>query len=196
MFGKKKKNDESLVRAIREGGTARESAVRQLLTGHIGFVHKVHRKVGIDLESAKDCFTDAVMSVVEQVEDGSFRGDSKLSSYLYRILYNKSVDLLRRKTTNPVNYLEKVPEQSDPAGLQERIQQSDEVRHLYRYLDRIGDPCRQILLDWGYWGYSMKEIAERAGLADAGKAKRQKYNCLQKLLAIVKKETPSSLQSK
>lgn len=191
MFGKKKKQDEQLIRAIREGGGARESAVRQLLTGHIGFVHKVHRSVGIDLESAKDCFTDAVMAVVEQVEADSFRGDSKLSSYLYRILYNKSVDLLRRQTTNPVNYQEKVPERSDPAGLQEQIQHKDEVRRLHQHLDRLGDPCRQILLDWGYWGYSMKEIAQRAGLADAGKAKRRKYECLQQLLKMVRTADPS-----
>ncbi len=186
MLGFKKKDDQWYIRAIRAGGGAREEAVGRLLREHVGFVHQVHRKVGIGLEAAKDCYTDAVVALVEQVEAGSFRGESKLSSFLYRILYNKAVDLLRRKTTNPVTYPEQLPERGDAGTLVEQLDRRDEVRRLHGHLDRLGEPCRQILLDWGYWGYGMQEIAERNGLADAGKAKRRKYECLQKLLALLK----------
>jgi len=49
----------------------------------------------------------------------------------------------------------------------------------------MGTPCKQILIDWAYWGYSMKEIAIRNNLENGVVAKKKKYTCLQKLRAVL-----------
>ena len=62
---------------------------------------------------------------------------------------------------------------------------------IQQLLGRLGDKCQKILELWKL-SYSMEEIATQVGLKDAGVARRQRYNCYQKLLKIVEQE-PSLL---
>lgn len=177
--------DQHLIQSIQQGGAAREQAVAACIKKYAGFLIKIQQKLGISEDDARDCYTDAILAMVDQIERGKFAGKSRLSTYVYRIFYNKSVDLLRKKTSNPVDYQEKVPESEEGERLFERISSQDDMRRLTQLMDRLPDGCRQILLDWGFWGYSMPEIAQRAGLSDAGKAKRRKYDCLKKLQQMI-----------
>ncbi|MEM6771214.1 MAG: hypothetical protein AAF597_11575, partial [Bacteroidota bacterium] len=93
-------------------------------------------------------------------------------------------DITKKKTLHTVS-LEAWTNGWEPSSknlLQDFLLRED-VAQLSLYLDQLGEPCRQILLDWGYWGYSMQEIAERVGLDSADQAKRKKYKCRQRLLA-------------
>lgn len=52
---------------------------------------------------------------------------------------------------------------------------------LDKLLSNLGEKCQKILELWKL-SYSMEEIAEQAGLENAGIARRQKYKCYKKLL--------------
>ncbi|MEO0469398.1 MAG: sigma-70 family RNA polymerase sigma factor [Bacteroidota bacterium] len=176
--------DAELIANIRSGGASKERAIGELIKYHTSFIFAVHRKLGISEEQAGDAFSDAIMAVARHIESGQFRGESKLSTYLYRIFFNKGVDLARKKTTDVIvsmddSYIQIQDHNSDILKL---LNLEDRMGKLRSHLAEIGEKCRQILLDWGYWGYSMTEIAERVGLAGADQAKRQKYKCLQKLM--------------
>ena len=181
-FLSSKPSDTQLMEAIRVGGQSREWATTQLLDRHIFFVKKLSRQFRQSEELVMDAYTDALMLVLDHVVQGRFRGESKLSTYLYQILFNKCRDLLKKTSTNTIE-LNDWTENWDAAShsfLKEFIEKED-VRSLYLYLEKTGSTCKQILLDWGYWGYSMEEIAERAGLENGDQAKKRKYKCLQKL---------------
>jgi RNA polymerase sigma factor (sigma-70 family) len=179
--------ENTLIKSILNGGKDKEQAVEYLINHHIGFIHKVHQNLDLPYDEAKDAYTDAILALIISIENQSFKGRSKISTYLYKVFYFKCIDLVRKNTTNQINYMEEIP---DITASQMDVFKSflikDEVKNLKRYLDKLGEPCQQILLDWGFWGYKMPEIAERVGLENAGKAKRQKYNCLQKLLKNLK----------
>lgn len=178
--------DEQIINAISEGGAAKEKAAGYLIQTHIGFVRKIQANHKITDEEAKDAFTDAVIGLLQSIDSQRFRGDSKISTYLYKIFYFKCLDLLRKKSTNKVDYLENLPDARDAAAdTFKDLLLGDQVKRLHIHLDTIGEPCKSILLDWGFWGYKMPEIAERNGLEDAGKAKKKKYRCLQKLLTLI-----------
>lgn len=52
-------------------------------------------RVTRDPELAKDAVQEAFASALVHVD--AFRGDARLSTWLHRIVYNKSIDLLRRR---------------------------------------------------------------------------------------------------
>ena len=186
------KSDASTLEEIRQGGKARENAVRYLIDRHIGFVYKISRKLRLDEDQAKDAYLDAVIAVMQQVETGAYRGENKLSSYLYQIFYYKSVDILRKQSTNWENYVEDVPDQIDErSDMLLHLEQQESVNQVAALLEKMGNPCKQILMDWGFWGYQIQEIAERMGVDDPVKISRRKYKCIEALRELLKEKKMS-----
>ncbi len=181
-----KPSDKKLIEAICLGGKDREWATGQLLDQHIFFVKKLSKEFHQPEEWVLDAYTDALMLLLEHVTQGRFRGESKLSTYLYQILFNKCRDLLKKPSTNIVELNEWTENwEASSRTLLKSFIEKEEVTTLHLYLDKIGSTCKNILLDWGYWGYKMEEIAQRVGLENADQAKKKKYKCLQKLREII-----------
>ena len=178
--------DDALLKAIKAGGQAKEQAVSSLIDQYLYYVQNLQSKLGLSEEDAMDAYTDGILVLVNHAERDVFRGDSKLSTYLYRIIYNKGVDLLRKHSTNQSNLTYELPEvKDDSQDLAKQLDIQGELKQLEGYLDQVGEKCKSILLDWGFWGYSMQEIAQRAGLKDAKSAKNRKYKCLERLMRLI-----------
>ena len=175
-------SDQKIIDNLTTGGKSRENAVDYVMKQFISYVPTVAKKTGLTREEALDMFTDAIIMLSDQVAKGEFKGESKLSSYFYKIFYFKSVDLFRKNTTNKIDYRAELPDLTDQEPLVAKSMETNEaIKELYKFMDQIGEPCKQILLDWGFWGYNMTEIAERVGLEGSKQAKDRKYKCLQKL---------------
>ena len=130
----------------------------------------------------------AAIFVEEQIKKSKFRGDSKLSSYFYRIFYNKSVDVARKNSSNQIEHLpiEEVVPTADPAkNILDLLEVSDDRRKVQMYLDKLSEKCKIILLYFAK-GYNMEEIAEMAELKNAESATSQKYKCFKKLEQLIK----------
>lgn len=183
MFSRKKKlSDQQLIDGILKGGSTRERCIAAIYDANIGFVYKLQQKQSLEEDEARMAYADAVVTLSEQIASQKFRGDSKISTYLYRIFFNKCVDVNRKKSSNRITTTDEFPVLAeDSKNMQELLELGDEVKQLHGILDRIGEKCKQILIDWGYHGYTMDEIAERAGLKNAESAISQKYKCFTKL---------------
>ena len=153
---------------------------------YAGISVKMRRKFHLDREASLDLFADAVIALITQIESGTYKGDSKLSTYFYRIFYNKCVDLLRKNTTNTVELDDNQAHLSVGKSELEHWHDRFQVEEIKVSLDKMGDPCRQILMDWGFWGYNMKEIAAKVGYSTADQAKKRKYKCLKQLRELIK----------
>ena len=180
--------DTEIIHAIRKGGKPKRDAASSLFISHQGMMHTIRTKFNLSSEDIKDAYADAVSIVIWNVSTKKFQGQSKLSTYLYRILYNKSVDLLRLSSTNKREPVEELSVDLSDDEVNDNIRVLEtklDVEKVKTEITTLGQPCSGILIDWGYWGYSMKEIAERNSLENADKAKKQKYSCLQKLRTIL-----------
>jgi RNA polymerase sigma-70 factor (ECF subfamily) len=180
--------DQEILIAIRRGGSAKRIAVHHIFTSHQAMMGTVKSKLSLSSEQIKDMYADAVSAVVWNIDTNKFKGDSKLSSYLYKILYNKSVDLIRHNTTNKnIAYEELTGDSSSLVSedLERKLEVSIDVEQVKAEILKMGKPCSDILIDWAYWGYTMNEIAERNELESADKAKKKKYSCMKKLRALL-----------
>lgn len=179
-------SDEKIIIEIRAGGLKRESATDMLMRKYIKYVSSIQKKYHVEEEQAIDLFTDAIIGLIMRIEQNKFRGESKLSTYFYRIFVNKTIDHLRKKNVNIVQ----IEDQEFSNFSQERPQSEEwfdkmKFENLKQTMKKIGEPCYQILMDWGFWGYSMEEIGSRLDIGSKDQVKKKKYTCLKKLRKII-----------
>lgn len=138
-------------------------------------------------EDASDMAQEAFIRAYNSL--ASFRGESKFSVWLYRIVSNVCLDFLRSRTRHPTVSLSvendegeetelDIPDESQsPEALLERRLTRDSVR---RGLDALSEEYRQILLLREIQGLSYDEIAETLSM-ELGTVKSRIFRARKKL---------------
>jgi RNA polymerase sigma factor (sigma-70 family) len=174
-------DEQALILALRNGGIEKEKSIRKLINGYKGYIFKIQSETGLSESTLGDLYTDTVMLVLKHIENETFRGDSRLSTYFYKILYFKTVDFLRQHASNKIEYTDEVPEFGDEAqNISGHIEAQEELGQIIRLLDRMCSPCREIIMGWAYWGFKPDEIGHTIGETDPVKYSKLKYNCIDK----------------
>jgi RNA polymerase sigma factor (sigma-70 family) len=175
--------DERIVERIRRGD---EAAL-------VDLYHSSRRMIGALVErnsgsqdDADDILQESLVIVWERVRAGTFEPQAKLTTFLYGIAQNLWLRrLARMKRERPSDIDPDVAVSDDPSPLEELIE-SESVTMLRDALDRLGEPCRSVLLLYYYEECSMQEIAVRLGFANADTVKSKKYQCKKALEEMVK----------
>lgn len=95
----------------------------------------------------------------------AFRGDSRFSSWLYRLTTNAAIDFLRREKHHLGNLpLEEAPERPDPQQPELLAEQREQQEALQRALDQLSPEHRQVLLLRVVQQMSYDEIARALSL--------------------------------
>ncbi len=155
-------------------------------------------------EDAEDVTQEAFLKAYRSLE--SFRLDSSFSVWLYRIVSNLCLDLLRRRQRRPESSLSveddegeeselELPDESlSPEKLLERKLTREAVR---RGLEALPDDYRQILLLRELEGLSYEEIGAALSL-EAGTVKSRIFRARKKLCAFLLRDgnLPDSISSK
>ena len=128
---------------------------------------------------AEDLSQEVFMKVFLSIKN--FRGDSKLSSWLYRIAMNTCIDKTRRKRLKLVELDEKVVEKPSPG---ENPQSAMEARSTQMQIDQALQklPPRQrcIFVMRHYNELMLREIAEILKISE-GTVKAQLFRAIRKL---------------
>lgn len=146
------------------------------------------KKVGIDKDDALDAYSDAIVELIHQVQKGNFKGESKLTTYFYRIFYFKCIDIIRKDSTNQKKIEFDIEHEAKSLNIETQAIIKEDFLKMKGLISSLGDLCNQILMDWGYWGFSMEEIAERTKIGNAKQIKDRKYNCMKKLKTLLNNE--------
>ena len=154
---------------------------QKLIDDHYGFIYKLKAETGLNEETLKDIYTDTVLLILDHMENGTFKAESKLSTYFFRIYYFKTIDFLRKNASNKIDYTNELPETNDTGqDLTQDLEIKDEMNQILTLLDTMCSPCREIIMDWAYWGFKPEEIGERIGERNPVKFSKLKYNCIEK----------------
>lgn len=178
--------DDAVIALIQKGGRDYEDGSDYLFYAYRGYIPKVQSKLNLSQDDVHNAYADALVKLIRQIKTSSFRGESKLSTYFYRIFNNAAVDVSRHNASNKILDTEELTTYSaKERDLMELILVNDQVKELRLVMDKLGGSCKSILIDWGYHGYSMAEIAERSNLASTESARSMKHKCLKKLKDII-----------
>ncbi len=138
-------------------------------------------------DDAEDMLQEALVVLWERVRSGRFEYAARLDTFVFATVKNMWMRRLFRKRHEVAGtqIVEDGPDDSLSA-LDEMIS-GEESRIVREALDRLGEPCRGLLLMFYWEELSMDEIAARLGFANAGTAKSKKYQCKKALEGLLLK---------
>lgn len=121
----------------------------------------VHRVMGPSHE-IEDVVQDVFIHVFRSI--GSFRGDAKFTTWLYRLTANVTKMHLRKKRSRPRFADVPVPEgrtDAKPVETPDAVAERNErIVALYRLVDKLSEKKRAVLVLHDFEGLPAKEIAE------------------------------------
>ena len=182
---KKKIPDQELIAGIKKEGVTREQYINHLYERCQGFVRRGQSRYKLSEETAIDAYTDAFVIVINRIKANIFRGESKITSYFYKVFCNKCIDAVRAAHTQKQQYRELTDLFPNlPDGSQDLLLpliMKDKMKELRHWMNKLSERCRELILQGDYMGYSNKELALQFGYQNAESVATQKKKCKQKL---------------
>ena len=154
--------------------------------------HLAWRMLGSEADAA-DAVQDAFLKAYTSLKD--FRGDSRFSVWLYRLVNNVCIDMLRKRrrtdavplqTTDDEGEETELPIPDTGADPQELLERAEDAAAVRRAMDSLPEDCRQILTLRELAGLSYDEIARTLHLEPGtvkSRLNRARKKLCQKLLA-------------
>jgi RNA polymerase sigma-70 factor, ECF subfamily len=151
------RSDEELMRAYLDG---EKSAIAILLTRRRDWMWSVARKTVRDATIAEDAVQEAMTAVFRKAH--TFRSESKVSTWMYMIVQNACIDLLRKESVRP-----QLSESDESTVTESRsfADQSDTKIMMTQALATLPEDQRIALTMTIMEGYSIDEVATIAGVA-------------------------------
>jgi RNA polymerase sigma factor (sigma-70 family) len=146
-------------------------------------------------EEAEEVSQDAFLKAYKYLP--KFKGDSKFSTWLYKIAYNASLDAIKKKKSEyntvtideiTINYIASVESVLDGIERKERAEIINDC------LEQLQEDEKAILLFFYFKELSLKEIIEITSLSEAN-VKVKLHRARKKLLSIVKNTVEPELIS-
>lgn len=170
--------------------TNNEDVIADFYRLNKGFFFSFFRNAyGKSDEYLTDLYQDSCVVLWQNIHDGKLRPDnlsSTLQTYLisvgkYSLL---ATDRKFKEITDDksIEALAFVPADTDE--LREQIEREEFVDSLMKQLK---SPCSEVLTAFYWEKLSCEQIAQKFGYVSADSAKTQKYKCLSKLKALVKR---------
>jgi RNA polymerase sigma factor (sigma-70 family) len=181
-------SEAEILQALQSGeGVKRQQFSGILYEKHFEYIYTGVKRYNISFETAHDAYGDAIIKVCRKVQRGEFRGESKLSSYLFRAFSNRCVDKIRRSASNLItDDIEEHYDLPDKAlTIMQELELQEQWEEVSKHLDELGERCRHLLIDTEYYGYSLQEVADRRGISNAATAGNLKYRCLKRLRKLL-----------
>lgn len=179
--------DELLLKRAQKGDAA---AFEELMSSQEGRMYAIALRMMGNREDAQDCAQEAMVRIYRAM--GSFKGQSTLATWIYRITMNTCLDELRRRKVRKVTSLDSLVDTgwapTDPNDTPEEHGLRSEKRNvLNSAIQTLPEDMRAAIILRDIKGYSYDEIA---GVLDAnvGTIKSRISRGREKLREILSKE--------
>lgn len=131
---------------LRRAGQGEQDAFRQLVEAYQAPVYRLAlRMCGGDAALAEDAAQEAFLAAWRGLP--RFRGDSRLSTWLYRLTTNAAIDWLRReKRHRGMDDVTELELPDDGPGPQDQAEQAEAQQAVRRALGQLSEEHRQVLL--------------------------------------------------
>jgi RNA polymerase sigma factor (sigma-70 family) len=136
---------------------------------------------------AEDVLQEALVVLWERIQSNSFEYQAKLSTFIYATAKNIWLRRLarnRREIPATDDAFEIATNEATPL---EELEENERITAIQQAMEKIGNPCRDLLLLYYWEDRSMEEIAIKLGFANADTVKSKKYQCKKALEKLVKK---------
>ena len=132
-----------------------------ILEKNIGIIIKIARAYSKTLPDKEDLINDITLELWKSF--GRFKGDSKISTWIYRIALNTSMNYKRRREKDRLFFLDDLKQIENKSWLIEQLD-SSHSEILYQCIDELNQLNKAIILLY-LDGNSHDEISEIIGIS-------------------------------
>lgn len=137
-----------------------EAAFLKVVDEYQNIIHKVSRMYRDTPEDQEDLFQEIVFQLWKAYP--AFRGESKVSSWMYRIALNTAIAVFRKQKVG-VEFTASIPEKLHPADTAETSENEERMYEALRQLNSAEKALISLYLE----DYSYQEIAEITGISES-----------------------------
>jgi RNA polymerase sigma-70 factor (ECF subfamily) len=173
--------DLELAQRCRQGDAA---AFEELYRSHAGRLYNlVYRMAGAQHE-AEDLLQEIFLQAHRKL--GSFKGESSLGTWLYRLAVNHCLDFLRGRQARMARSSDSLDAEgaSEPAAVAPAVPTAISRLDLERAIARLPDGCRAAFILHDVEGFEHNEVAKLLGVSE-GTSKSQVHKARMKLRAML-----------
>ena len=169
---------DSIRRGNEEGLVTLFRSCRRQVTAH------VLRNSGTT-DDAEDILQEAVVVLWERVRTGTFEYAARLETFVFATAKNLWLRRLARKKREVPGLPSNNHAVDESASSLDLLIDSEEAALVHEALERLGEPCKTLLLLYYWEERTMSEIAVELGFANADTAKSKKYQCKKALEKVL-----------
>lgn len=155
--------------------SAKEKEFSKLIKDNQGLIIKVSRLYTNSLEDEQDLFQEIVLQLWRSYD--TFKGNSKISTWMYRVALNTAITLFRKKTKSPQT--DELMDYHHQDFLEDDDEKQTQISLLYKVVKMLPHVERAIVMmyldDLPY-----RDISENLGITEVNA--RVKMNRLKKTL--------------
>ena len=138
-----------------------EEEFLSLINQHKGILYKVSRMYFDNIEDQQDLFQEIILQLWTSLD--SFKGNSKLSSWMYRVALNTAIVFFKKEKRKLDN---NIPVKIEPIALDVYDTDKDlQLVHFYKAVKELNKIEKALIFQF-IEGLSGKEIAENLGISE------------------------------
>ena len=173
--------DKGYINAILTGD---KRGLKDIYTKYLPRISNYITKNSGSADDAKDVFQEALIVLFKKARQGDFQLSSAFYTYLFGVCKNIWGNRLQKASRSKVTSISEEKEFADTDEM-DAIMQVEERHQLFRAkLRAMGADCQK-LLKLFFKKVPMKEIVEIMNFSSVSYAKKRKFQCKEKLIAMV-----------
>jgi RNA polymerase sigma factor (sigma-70 family) len=137
-------------------------------------------KLNGSADDATDIFQDGLVILNRNLNNGTFKGESSLSTYIYSICKNLWLKEYNRRTKEAMLEPELVIE------MRQNFHYLINIEIVSVLMNELGEDCKRILVEYYYNERSMAELKDMFNVNSIQAAKNKKWRCLKYLEKLFK----------
>lgn len=187
---KKGYTDAEILVALYQDGSVRAEVLEWMYGRYQKMILKMVMEEGGTEEQAIGVLHEGFIRLEGSVRKGTFRGESKVSTYFFTICRNHWRRIQQKDRRFRTEDAQHVQIEDQTETMIDLLQQEETQRKIQSILVHIDKRCRELLLWTDGEGQSMGEVAQRLKFNSVQAARNQKTRCRKRLRDMIH-STPS-----
>lgn len=181
MFDNRSFSDEEIISAISSSSSI-DAAVRHIYERHYHAVSEYVRQNGGSWQDGEDIFQEAIVTFIELVRQGKFRGDSSVGTFLYAVNRNIWLNEIRKRGRQE-SYHKKFGLAQDETveGVDLLISKREARLQVMKMIDQLGEACKTILIAFYYEKLAIADILKKLNYQNEQVVRNKKAKCMKML---------------
>lgn len=177
--------DKEIINSLRTSAGADDS-IRFLYRANFEVLGRYVVQNSGSWNDAEDIFQEVMISFIHLVQQGKFREESSIKTFLFSMTRNAWLNELKKRgrTVAREEKYGRGREVHTP-GIDAGIEYRERSEALMQTLAQLGDNCRKILVLFYYENQSMKEILQHTEYENEQVLRNKKHKCLKKLSEMI-----------